>query len=105
MLMSFELDIDKIQNKSLVRAFFTDSKNHILMQNFTFKHNQKKCFKHSIFIKKTIRDKLTPIRTRLNLTLPEYDSDWDLMPIFNSKEESSKVHQVCFFLNKNNFKF
>ncbi len=51
MLMSLELDTDKFQNTSLVRAYFTETKSSLLFQNFTFKHNQKKCFKQSIFIK------------------------------------------------------
>ena len=49
--MSLELDTDKNQNKSLIRAFFSDTKTYIIYQNYTFKYDQKKCFKQSLFLK------------------------------------------------------
>ena len=41
-----------------------------------------------------MRDKLVPIKSRLNLTLPNYNTEWELMPMFNSLEDSSKIHEV-----------
>ena len=95
MLVSLELDVDKYaQNRSLVRAFFLDSKASVHQFNFTFKHEQKRCFKQSLFVKRSTRDKLAPIRCRLNVSLPSYETEWELMPMFNSAADSSKIHEV-----------
>lgn len=45
---------------------------------------------------KNIRDRFTPIKCRLNISLPKYDSDWELMPMFTNSEEVSKIHEVNF---------
>jgi integrin alpha 8 len=83
MLYSIELDVEKHYNKSLTRVYFAHSKTYKLFLNHTFKYNENKCFKEILYMKKTIRDKLTPIKIRFNYSLPQYDSDWELMPIFN----------------------
>ena len=83
MLLSIELDVDKHHNKSLTRAYFAHSKTYKLFLNYTFKLDEDKCFNELLFLKKTIRDKLTPIRVRFNYSLPKYDADWELMPVFN----------------------
>lgn len=60
---------------------------------FTINFFRKKV-KNIFLLKKNIRDKLIPIKSRLNLTLPNYNTEWELMPMFNSKEDSSKIHEV-----------
>lgn len=49
--MTLELDTDKFQNKSLIRAIFSETKSHFYSQNFTFKSDQQKCFKQLVIIK------------------------------------------------------
>lgn len=49
--------------------------------------------------KKNLRDKLTPIKCRLNLTLPKYETEWELLPIFGSIHDSSKIHEIRFLRN------
>ena len=51
MLISIELDVDKYQNESLIRAFFANSNSPFYKQNYTFNYDQKKCFKQTINIK------------------------------------------------------
>lgn len=99
MSISIELDVDKYQNESSIRAFFANTNSPFYKQNYTFSYDQKKCFKQTINIKKNIRDKLAPIKCRLNITLPKHDSDWELMPLFNNKEEISKIHEIRFLRN------
>jgi integrin alpha 8 len=99
MHVTVELDTEKYQNKSLIRAFFLDTKSNVFAFNYTFKHETKRCFKQNIFIKRSTRDKLTPIKCRVNLTLPSYDTEWELMPMFNSIEDSSRIHEIRFLRN------
>lgn len=99
MQVSVELDIEKYQNKSLVRAYFLDTKSSMLNFNYTFKHEQKRCFKQTVFIKRAIRDKFTPIKCRVNMTLPNYDTDWELTPMFSSLQDASKIHEIRFMRN------
>jgi hypothetical protein len=103
MLYSIELDVDKHHNKSLTRVYFANSKTYKLFMNYTFKYDENKCFREMLYLKKTIRDKLTPIKIRFNYSLPQYDSDWELMPIFNVVAASSEVqtissNKVCLIL-------
>ena len=103
-MVSLELDTEKIHNKSLTRVYFAQSKTYKLYMNYTFKYDEKKCFSELLFLKKTIRDKLTPVKIRFNLSLPHYDSDWELMPIFNgssnvSSESTSNEHDIRFLRN------
>ena len=51
MHISVELDIEKYVNKSLIRSFFLEQRSNQYNFNFTFKHDQKRCFKQTIFIK------------------------------------------------------
>ncbi|CAF0823367.1 unnamed protein product [Brachionus calyciflorus] len=98
-LMNLELDIDKFQNKSLIRAIFGETKSNYLTRNHTFKSETKTCFKQTVIIKKNLRDKLTPIKCHVNLTLPNYDTDWELLPMFSSIKDSSKMHEIRFLRN------
>jgi hypothetical protein len=100
MSISIELDIDKYQNESSIRSLFSNTNSPFYKQNYTFSYDQKKCFKQTVNVRKNIRDKLTPIKCRLNITLPKYDSDWELLPIFNNKEEITKIHEVIFVFNR-----
>lgn len=49
--MTFELDFEKYQNESLIRANFIESQSPHLSQNYTFKFEQKRCFRRLISIK------------------------------------------------------
>jgi hypothetical protein len=50
MAVTLELDIDKNQNESAVRALFNELSYSQYSQNFTFRFEQKKCFKQLITI-------------------------------------------------------
>jgi integrin alpha 8 len=113
MTLNLQLDIDKQHQQqqlhsnntfstssNMMRALFAQAHNMTqLKTNYTFNYNEKKCFKQVVNIKRYFRDKLTPIKFRLNLSLPSYDNDWELTPIFNSLEEASGTHQVRFLRN------
>ena len=48
--VSLELDIDKYKNSSLIRAVFDETLSHTNEFNFTFNHDQQKCFKKQVQI-------------------------------------------------------
>ncbi len=48
--VSLELDIDKFKNTSLIRAVFDETQSHTNEFNFTFNHDQQKCFKKQVQI-------------------------------------------------------
>jgi hypothetical protein len=50
MNMTLELDIEKNQNKSLIRAFFNRTNSPILSEQFHFEYNKKMCFSHIIHV-------------------------------------------------------
>lgn len=99
MHVNLELDIEKSENSTLVRAFFNETNGAMLAQNFTFDFNNNVCFSHIIHIKKNVRDKFEPLRTRINLTLPKYHSNRELTPLFKSQEVFSQVHEIRFLRN------
>ncbi|RNA01315.1 Integrin alpha pat [Brachionus plicatilis] len=49
--MKLELDIDKFQNKSLIRALFNETKSYNLIRNYTFKSEARTCFSQVVTIK------------------------------------------------------
>jgi hypothetical protein len=114
MRLVWELDIDKKINDGSFRARFQETSTNQLTLNFTFKYEVRKCVKQiiqinviifniffsnikSFILKKTIRDKLSPIRCKFNTILPNYESDWELMPIFDNKYNTTKIHEVWIY--------
>lgn len=51
MSINLELDIDKFENKSLIRALFNETKSYHLIKNYTFKLNTRACFRQVVVIK------------------------------------------------------
>ena len=51
MAISIELDVEKFQNESSIRALFGATNSPFYKQNYTFNYDQKKCFKQTIQIK------------------------------------------------------
>ena len=46
-----------------------------------------------------MRDKFNPIVVRLNVSLPRHESGRELMPLFNSQEVISTLHEIRFLRN------